>query len=87
MRTALCFIIVGATILLGCAQPQTIWVKQGGTKQDFDKDYSECLARAEGHAFFPAIPSAIEIDTTDRKIVTACLKAHGWNPEKWEQKQ
>jgi hypothetical protein len=60
--------------LAGCAhQPEFIWVKPGGTTQDFSIDSGQCRAQAFSVPGV-SLPQAVI-------VMEACLQGKGWTQQ------
>lgn len=57
---------------LGCAQTQTVWVKQGSTPQEFHQDTGQCRAQA----------FSVGVGTVQSALVfNSCMQGKGWYTE------
>jgi hypothetical protein len=62
---------VAALLLSACAaQPgQPVWVKDGASESDFDKDRRVCTLELQQRP----------LGAANQKLYDACMSAHGWN--------
>ena len=76
------FVVLSCSLLVlsGCASP---WVKPGASQQDFYKDQSACVEKAQrpgGSAFVNPFTGTIGQQTrTDSRLYNACMNERGWS--------
>lgn len=57
-------------LLAGCATPEKVWYRAGGTDQQFEMDKGQCQAQAFGATGMYSMQVAL--------IYNSCMRGRGW---------